>query len=207
MPMPDTHNNKNAAPVYAEGKKQKKSSWIGNAVYYLLLALALLAVLIYTKHSSGQSIFGYSAFTVITDSMYPEYPLDTLIIVREVDPGVIRVGDDISYIRSDNTLITHRVIEVHENYQQSGLRAFSTQGIANMFADKEKVYADNVVGLVIYHNFILGALLTYAKKNYLLVLSLVLMIIGFVITLRWLLSNSGKSRDSVADSKNNEGDI
>ncbi|MDR1558675.1 MAG: signal peptidase I [Clostridiales bacterium] len=183
-----------SAPASDAGNKSK-NSWVSELVFYLILALAVTAVFLYTRSGNEQySLFGYSVLTVLTDSMYPDYPVDTLIVIREVDPELIKPGDDITFLRSDNTTITHRVTKAHENYEDSGMRAFTTQGVANSFTDREKVYADNVLGLVVYHNFLIGAVIAYIKSNYILAAFMVLVVIGFTIAVRALLSGSKNTR-------------
>ncbi len=44
-------------------------------------------------------MFGYTALRVTTGSMKPTYDVDTLIVVKKVDPETIKVNDVISFIR------------------------------------------------------------------------------------------------------------
>jgi signal peptidase len=105
-----------------------------------------------TFGSSGiRNVFGYSIYTVLTDSMQREIPQGSLIVVRKTEPEDIQVGDDITFFMDRDTTKTHRVTRVFEDYEGSGERGFETQGLENPLPDPGIVYAANVVGRVIFH--------------------------------------------------------
>ena len=57
----------------------------------LLIVLAVLAgILIIPK------VMGYEEMAVLTGSMEPNYPVGSLIFVKEVDPENLKVGDVIT---------------------------------------------------------------------------------------------------------------
>ena len=47
--------------------------------------------------------------------------------------------------------IRDRIVGIIENYENTGQRAFTTQGIMNAQPDKQPVPAVNVVGKVVFH--------------------------------------------------------
>jgi signal peptidase len=148
---------------------RRKAPWAASALFYMLLAGAVLAAFALGSSSRLRVMFGYTAFIVISGSMRPEIPLNSLVAVRVADPGSIEAGDDIAFIREDGRVITHRVIGIAEDYNASGMRGFTTKGLANPEPDREIVYADNVIGPVIWHNAEIGNILTYLRKRALLV--------------------------------------
>lgn len=111
------------------------------------LITALLAVLLianlYTliaRQVTGEpqpGVFGWSWAVVVSGSMEPEISVDDLILVHEQD--TYEVGDVISF-KSNNSVVTHRIIEKGDGY-------YITQGDMNNTADKQ-ISADAVIGKV-----------------------------------------------------------
>ena len=86
---------------------------------------------------------------VLTGSMEPEIPQGALIIINRLDPSELQVGDDITFAVAPTITFTHRIIDIYENYADSGQRGFRTLGIANDAPDPEIVSEGNVVGRVV----------------------------------------------------------
>ena len=133
------------------------------------------------NNTAPRNVFGYSYFTVLTTSMQSVIPQGSLIITKHVDPSQIKVGDDITYLVSYNTTFTHRVIDIYEDYYDTGMRGFQTQGVNNPLPDEEIVIAANIVGVVIFHIAGVGSVLTYIKHN-LWILILIFVILLVLIT-------------------------
>ena len=55
------------------------------------------------------------------------------------------MGDDITYLASSTTTVTHRIVDITGSYEDTGERAFQTQGIENPEPDEALVPAGNVV--------------------------------------------------------------
>lgn len=102
----------------------------------ILIVLALLAgVLIIPK------VMGYEEMAVLTGSMEPEYPVGSLIYVKEKDPETLQVGDVITYRLSGDTVVTHRIVEIDTEAQ-----TVTTKGDANESNDGQPVAFDSIVG-------------------------------------------------------------
>ena len=102
----------------------------------LLLILALLAaVLIIPK------LMGYEEMAVLTGSMEPEYPVGALIYVKEKDPESLEVGDVITYRLSEDTVVTHRIVEIDQQSQ-----TVTTKGDANEQNDGQPIPYTAIVG-------------------------------------------------------------
>jgi signal peptidase len=155
------------------------------ALFYLSLAVALLLIYLVSGAGEGpRSLFAFSTFTVLTDSMWPDIPRDSFVLVRQVDPADIEIGNDVTYLRADGSTVTHRVVGIEENYDGSGMRGFQTQGIRNPQPDSAIVFADNVVGKVVFHNAELGALAGYLKERPWPAAALAVLLMGLLIALR-----------------------
>ena len=138
-------------------------------------------------------MFGYSVFTVLTGSMRSEIPEGSLIITKYTDPNQIQVGDDITYLREDLSTVTHRVVEIYENYNNSGVRGFRTKGIDNPMVDTFIIHPNNILGVVVFHVAGVGSFLVYVQQNPLLIVLIGIILIALVYTIRYICWNR-KSR-------------
>lgn len=177
-----SYTPKHLTPGPKHLKKHPKPKWtkyLGEAAYYLALALFVLAVfLLRGAGDKPTSVLGFSAMRVLTTSMGEDLPQGSLIITHEVPPETLEVGDDVTYLAGGNTPITHRIVDVLENYAGSGQRAFITQGTANPSPDSLTVPSQNIVGKVVFHSLVLGQLLAFIRAYWLWILLLLALSIG-----------------------------
>jgi len=143
----------------------------------------------------GFKLFGYTGFSVLTGSMQRVIPKGSLVFAKETDPNIIQNGDIITYKRSDNEMITHRVVNVYENYNDSGAKGFQTQGDMNAMPDEEVVSAANVVGVVTHSIPKVGFVLMYVTDNILLLLLVVSGLAISAVLVSMLFKGAGKKRD------------
>lgn len=172
-----------------KSKKKEKAttSVIGNVLFYaMLVALVLGAFLLRSNSTGGPFTFaGYSAFTVLSSSMEDTYPKGSLVVTKSVDANTLQIGEDITFMISESSSVTHRIIGITENYQNTGQRAFETKGTMNQDPDKDPVIAANVVGKVIFCSVILGQAAAFVTKNWPFMLFFVVVIAGLVAFLKW----------------------
>lgn len=163
-------------------KRSRVAKVISEVIFYVTLVIAVAVAFFYSTNQSGvKNFFGYSYFTVLTTSMQSEIPKGSLIITKHMDSSIINIGDDITYLRSDGSTVTHRVVEIYDNYENSGARGFQTKGIDNPEADENIVYAANVVGVVIFSVDNLGLVFSFIANNLWLVFAIfgILLILSF----------------------------
>lgn len=112
----------------------------------LLAFVLLLGVLVIVVPAAT----GSTPMTVLTNSMVPNYPPGTLIIVQPIDAQDIRLGDAITYqIESGRPeVVTHRVIAISNS--SDGAVNFTTQGDNNGSADPAPVQPVQIKGKVWY---------------------------------------------------------
>jgi len=160
--------------------------------YYALMTFLVVAIvfLMNTRDGNTHVIFGYSVFTVLTGSMHPEIPQGSFIIVKEVEPDTITVGDNITFIQQDKRIVTHQVVDVYENHQESGLKAFQTKGVNNPSPDREAVYADNLIGKVLFHNLDLGQIFAWLKSRIWLLIALFVVFVALMTVFRRMRVNN-----------------
>ena len=135
---------------------------ISSIIRYLLwiIVLAILAIVLTQRLSNNQkSIAGIRIFTVVTESMVPEYNVGDTIIVKFVEPSTLKIGDDITYLGEKESYagkyITHRIIDIKQD--ENGMYIIKTQGIANPKPDPE-INETQVYGRIIYKSIIISKL-------------------------------------------------
>lgn len=122
------------------------------SVIFTIIMLSALVVLMCMGwlNISGKSfhIFGYALLRVQTGSMAPTYEEGDFLISKEINPGLLRKGDIITFYSSDprieGMLNTHRIVDIE---RQNGIRVFTTKGDAAENADSYKVTEDKIFGI------------------------------------------------------------
>ena len=176
---------------HATKKPSRIKSICFNLVFYTALIAVVLGVFLFRDSGTAgppQNIAGYSVMTVLTRSMQDVLPQNAVIVTKQVDPNTIQIGDDITYLMSNNTTVTHRVVDIHPNYAGTGQPGFETQGTMNERADAEIVIAANVVGRVIFCNLTLGKAILFIRAHILWVGIFAGLAIALSITLRVVFS-------------------
>lgn len=125
----------------------------------LIVMVVVLAVLL-----AGVRIFGLQVFTVLSGSMEPTYHVGSLIYVRQVDPYEIQVGQAITFMLDENTVATHRVVEIVPDEEDSTVIRFRTKGDANDVVDGSLVHYKNVLGVPVFTIPYLGYAANYVQK-------------------------------------------
>jgi len=110
-----------------------------NTLIVLIVVLAAVALV-------GVKFFGIQIYTVLSGSMEPEYPTGSLIYVKETDPQELKEGDVITFMLSESTTATHRIVEVIPGEPSPGQISFRTKGDANEYEDAGLVDGRNVIG-------------------------------------------------------------
>lgn len=121
-----------------------KKVWNGMTTV-LVLMVAILAVLLV-----GTRFIGLMPFTVLSGSMEPVYSAGDLIYVKEVDPFELEEGTIITFMLSEDTIATHRIVEVVPDAEDDTVVRFKTKGDANESEDGGLVHYKNVIGTPIF---------------------------------------------------------
>lgn len=132
---------------------------ITNIVSTILVAIvALLAVALV-----GVRLVGFQVYTVLSGSMEPNYHVGSLIYVREVDYKTLKVGDPITYMVDEDTVVTHRIIEVLVDENDPNVIRYATQGDANDTPDGGSVHYRNILGKPVFTIPYLGYAVHYVQ--------------------------------------------
>lgn len=112
-----------------------KRVWNIGTTLILLVMLGIVAVM----YIPG--FFGIKPMVVLSGSMEPVYPVGSLLYVNENGTDTAAVGDVITFYIDEDTLVTHRVVEVNQENQ-----TYTTKGDANDAEDASPVAFSNVLG-------------------------------------------------------------
>jgi signal peptidase len=151
-------------------------SWVG--MLFLSSIIITAAVLLFLGERWGKDcpvMAGVRLMVVVSGSMKPTFDTGALIAARETDPGMLAVGDIITFhdLSYQERLITHRIVEIEET---NGVKMFITQGDANGARDFSPVPERNVVGKVFFSVPYLGFIVYYIQKKIGLLLVLILIV-------------------------------
>lgn len=131
---------------------------IWNALTTIVVILVVLLALLLV----GTRLLGLQTFVVLSGSMEPYYHVGSIIFVKDVPPESLQVGDDISFRINQNTVATHRIVEILPDANNPDALRFRTQGTANENTD-EPVPQDRVLGKVVGTIPLLGYLFDFVK--------------------------------------------
>ena len=158
---------------------------IGSAVIDIfIVVLVLLSIIISISSITAKAnngvpdLFGYTPFSVQTDSMKPTLSKGDYIFVEKCDTETLQVGDVITYftmIQGNRAINTHRIVDVMEN---NGMLFYQTQGDnteTNPEPDELLLAPGDVIGLYTGKKVpALGAIIDYlsTKMGFFLVILL-----------------------------------
>ncbi len=166
--------------------KKSKILYIIATSFMVLLVLVAAFVTILSlssKEDDVPSIFGYTAFSIQSDSMEDEIMTGDFILGKKCDPKELNERDIISFFTVNNEgqifINTHRIIGVEETALG---RIFTTQGDNEEEPDLRKVYEGDIVSK--YSGFripLLGYILTFLTTQLGFFLCIVLPVLLYTI--------------------------
>lgn len=112
----------------------------------------------------GVRLAGLKPYVVLSGSMEPSYPVGSLIYVKSVDYKELKVGDPITYMLSQDVVVTHRIIEVLADEEDPDTLRYFTQGDANAVADGTSVHYKNIIGKPVFSIPYLGYVSNYIQN-------------------------------------------
>lgn len=102
----------------------------------VLIVVCFISVSVSKAKGQEASVFGYRFLYILTDSMEPDLPVGSSIIVKNCTAEDIKVGDYVCfetdaklYEESGVKFITHKCIEALHVDESSGKQVITTQGI------------------------------------------------------------------------------
>ena len=135
-----------------QNRKKQIAAKVCSVIGTLLLLVAILICIPLTL----PRLAGYQIYHVISGSMEPAIPVESVVYVKGVAPADIQKKDVIAFhsVLGEEAVITHRVVS---NNRVAG--EIVTKGDANAKEDMEPVPYENVLGKVALTVPVLGKIL------------------------------------------------
>ena len=151
------------------------------------MSIFVLLTVVLTPAGQVPRVMGFSVLRVLTGSMKPEIPEDSMLLIQKADAASLQVGDLISFFSPDpslnGALNTHRIVGIAE---VDGSLQFTTKGDANLIEDQYPVDESRVVGKVLFVSTQLGKLLRLISNPLVfglaVLLPLVLILVGNLVS-------------------------
>ncbi|MBQ2887924.1 MAG: hypothetical protein IJE29_03255 [Firmicutes bacterium] len=160
-------------------------------IWDFFTTLLVVIVVILAIALAGVRLVGFQVFSVLSGSMEPTYHVGSLIYVKNVDytelQGCTKLaegetvpqgaasfesggqvyladGDVITFMLDENTVATHRVVEVVPDDENPEVLRYRTKGDANNAVDGGLVHYKNVIGSPVFTIPQLGYLANYVQN-------------------------------------------
>jgi signal peptidase len=124
---------------------------------------------------------GHELFVVRGASMEPSIPIGSAVIVGHIGPEMVQLGDVVTFLGANETVITHRIIELPGADSPS----FHTKGDASESADPFPLPPENIIGRVEFSIPRAGFALTMLASTRGTIMSLGFL--GFMLVTAWFL--------------------
>lgn len=131
-------------------------SWVSGVLVGIVVVLAIALV--------GVRLVGLEPYVVLSGSMEPAYHVGSLIYVKSMDYKDLKVGDPITYMISQDTVVTHRIIEVLVDEEDPDTIRYFTKGDANDAPDGTSVHYKNIIGKPVFSIPYLGYVSNYIQN-------------------------------------------
>ena len=135
---------------------KKTWNWISGLLVGIVVLLAIALV--------GVRVVGLNPYVVLSGSMEPTYHVGSLIYVKAVDYKELEVGDPITYMVSQDMVVTHRITEVLIDENEPNTIHYFTKGDANTVADGTSVHYKNIIGKPVFSIPYLGYVSNYIQN-------------------------------------------
>lgn len=133
-------------------------------IWNIITTVLVAVVVVFALLLVGARIVGLQVFNVLSGSMEPNYSVGSLIYVKDVDPFALKQGDVITFMMDEETVATHRIVEVVPDESDPGVVRFRTKGDANKTEDGSLVHYKNVLGSPVFEIPKLGYVANYIQN-------------------------------------------
>lgn len=133
-------------------------------IWNIITTVLVAVVVVFALLLVGARIVGLQVFNVLSGSMEPNYSVGSLIYVKDVDPFALKQGDVITFMMDEETVATHRIVEVVPDEDEPEVIRFKTKGDANKIEDGSLVHYKNVIGTPVFKIPKLGYVANYIQN-------------------------------------------
>ncbi len=130
---------------------------------------------------SVPDIFGYKILQVMSGSMSGEFETGDTILIKEIkDESDLKIGDVITYQVTENTLVTHRIINITKFGETL---EYTTKGDANNTEDNEKILFSDIEGKYVKKLRLISKLISFMQKTYGMIITFTIPILLIMCTI------------------------
>lgn len=147
---------------------------------FLTMLLIINLVMLYQtniKNAEIPRIGPIAVFNIISESMVPTINVNDLIVIKQCEQEEMQVGDIITYKTEDDTIVTHKIIEINKVAEKN---VYTTKGDNNDIKDSDPIYHEQVHGKYLFKISGAGKIAERLQENNGLI-SVALIIIIFII--------------------------
>lgn len=157
---------------------QSYSNWVVIVACVILIPILIinLSIMFQAKKDENAvpSVFGYKPFMVLSGSMETEIHKGDLIITKIIDPKTLKIDDVIAFRDAENTVTTHRIIDMVE---RNGETYFITKGDNNSSQDRNLVSLNDVEGIYVGRIPGIGSIMNSLAKP----TTIIIMVLGITV--------------------------
>lgn len=133
-------------------------------IFNITTTAVVIVVVLFAVLLVGARLFGLRVYTVLSGSMEPAYKVGALIYVKTVNADELKAGDVITFMLDEDTVATHRIVEVIPDENDPAVLRFRTKGDANDAEDGGLVHCSNVIGTPVFTIPYLGYIASYIQN-------------------------------------------
>ena len=158
------------------------SNWLIIIACIILVPILLINIWIMVQANTNKdeipSVFGYKPFIVLSGSMETEIYKGDLIISKVVDPETLKVNDIIAFRDAEDTVTTHRIIEIVD---RDGEKLFITKGDNNNSQDQNLVELKDVEGLYVLRIPGIGTFMNSLAEPTTVIIAVLAITLAFIV--------------------------
>lgn len=160
-------------------RNQKIKKFFVIILYIMLIPTILFSLLLICLKLGKTGVFpsflNIEIYSVTSESMKPRLNINDIVIVKkDYTNEEYKVGNIITFVNSNNEIITHRITEVTTADLE---RAYVTKGDNNELVDLELVRYKQIIGKVIYTMPKFGTIVNLLKNECFFSCAIILLIL------------------------------
>ncbi|WP_054704115.1 signal peptidase I [Bacillus sp. JCM 19041] len=97
------------------------------------------------QEGRGPEIFGWTSFTILSNSMEPTFSAGDVVIMQP--KKVIQEEEIVTFMTPSRKLYTHRIID---SYKENNTMYYTTKGDNNNVADEDAIVSEQIVGTHVF---------------------------------------------------------
>ena len=188
----------------------KKLKYIFGIIILLVFIISLFYILYIRITGEVPSAFGITVTRVYSEDMEPEIDIGEVVILQDVDPSELKLGDVITYkadaLDFEDRFVTHQISK--EPYEVDGVYYFTTRGLKADAVDDPEIDESQLRGKLIYKIPFLGTIYDFITAWYGVIAVVIIVIVLYGGDVIALIRNFRKVETIYDEDKNlNERDV